>query len=104
MLALNCAAHKASVMMEKAMLNKEIECISDGKEEKFVVRLPTGMRTRVRKIAKANHRSMNAEIVNRIDSSLRQDLEILRLKAVIDMLLKGGEPASNVLQLPEAGQ
>ncbi|RMO87254.1 Arc-like DNA binding protein [Pseudomonas syringae pv. maculicola] len=105
MLALNCAAHKSPARMEIAMLNNEAMSIrEDDKDEKFVIRLPTGMRGRVRGAAKANHRSMNSEIINRIDASLRHEQEIARLKAVIDVLLNGGTPATNIVQLTEAGQ
>ncbi|MFP1681301.1 Arc family DNA-binding protein [Alloalcanivorax sp. C16-1] len=38
--------------------------------EKFVVRFPSGMRGRITEIAARNHRSMNAEIVARIQHSL----------------------------------
>lgn len=36
--------------------------------DKFVVRLPTAMRERIAEIAKANHRSMNSEIVRSLES------------------------------------
>lgn len=38
--------------------------------DKFVVRLPEGMRDRIREHAKANRRSMNAEIVHYMDRAL----------------------------------
>lgn len=38
--------------------------------EKFVVRLPTGMRARIADVARANHRSMNSEIITRLEDSL----------------------------------
>lgn len=41
--------------------------------DKFVVRLPDGLRERISVAAGTNHRSMNGEIVARIDGSL--DLE-----------------------------
>lgn len=41
--------------------------------EKFVVRLPNGMRQRIASVAKRYHRSMNSEIVSRLEDSL--DLE-----------------------------
>jgi hypothetical protein len=41
--------------------------------DKFVVRLPDGLRGRISEAAENNHRSMNGEIVARIDGSL--DLE-----------------------------
>ncbi|KPZ20110.1 Arc-like DNA binding protein [Pseudomonas syringae pv. viburni] len=105
MLALNCAAHKPAARMEIPMLNNDAVSIrEDDKDEKFVIRLPTGMRGRVRGAAKANHRSMNSEIVSRIDATLRHEQEIARLKAVIDVLLNGGTPATNVVQLAEVGQ
>ena len=41
--------------------------------DKFVIRLPDGMRTRIEDVAKQNHRSMNAELVRRIEHSLLED-------------------------------
>lgn len=41
--------------------------------DKFVVRLPEGMRDRIAEVARAQHRSMNSEIVARLESSLEQD-------------------------------
>lgn len=41
--------------------------------DKFVVRLPDGLRERISEAAENNYRSMNGEIVARIDGSL--DLE-----------------------------
>ena len=38
--------------------------------DKFMLRLPDGMRERIAKVAKQNGRSMNAEIVARLDESL----------------------------------
>lgn len=38
--------------------------------DKFVVRLPDGMREKVASVAKKNHRSMNNEIIARLDESL----------------------------------
>jgi hypothetical protein len=39
--------------------------------DKFVVRLPKGMRQLIAEVAKNYHRSMNSEIVSRLESSLR---------------------------------
>ncbi|NLY13696.1 MAG: Arc family DNA-binding protein [Gammaproteobacteria bacterium] len=44
--------------------------------DKFVVRLPDGMRDRIAEVAKAQHRSMNSEIIARLESSLQQDGEL----------------------------
>ena len=41
--------------------------------DKFVVRLPEGMRDRIAEVARDQHRSMNSEIIARLESSLQQD-------------------------------
>ncbi len=41
--------------------------------DKFVVRLPKGMRQLIAEVAKNYHRSMNSEIVSRLESSLRTE-------------------------------
>jgi uncharacterized protein YigA (DUF484 family) len=41
--------------------------------DKFVVRLPDGMREKIADIARDNHRSMNSEIIARLDLSIEQD-------------------------------
>lgn len=38
--------------------------------DKFVVRLPEGMRDRIADVAQASRRSMNSEIISRLDASL----------------------------------
>ena len=38
--------------------------------DKFVLRMPAGMRDRINEAAKANNRSMNSEIVARLQESL----------------------------------
>ncbi|WP_028310992.1 Arc family DNA-binding protein [Derxia gummosa] len=40
--------------------------------EQFVVRFPDGMRDRIAEAAKANNRSMNAEIVARLEASFKE--------------------------------
>ena len=35
-------------------------------DEKFVIRLPVGMRSRIAEVARANTRSMNSEILYRL--------------------------------------
>ncbi len=62
--------------------------------EQFVVRFPEGMRNRVAEAAKANSRSMNAEIVARLqasfepatDDSLKQKVE--QANAELDALIE----------------
>ncbi|MCU0904868.1 MAG: Arc family DNA-binding protein [Tabrizicola sp.] len=43
-------------------------------QDKFILRLPDGMRDHIRIAAEANNRSMNAEIIARLSASLRTDL------------------------------
>ena len=40
---------------------------------KFVVRLPDGMRERIAEVARNHHRSMNSEIISRLERSLFQE-------------------------------
>lgn len=56
-------------------------------EEKFVVRFPDGYRDRLAVKAKESSRSMNSEIIYRMDATLNLEEEVSRLKAVIDQLL-----------------
>lgn len=41
--------------------------------EQFVVRFPDGMRDRIREAAETNGRSMNAEIIYRLQTTLEMD-------------------------------
>lgn len=41
--------------------------------DKFVVRLPEGMRERIAEVARNYHRSMNSEIISRLENSLYRD-------------------------------
>lgn len=41
--------------------------------DKYIVRFPEGMRARIAELAKTNNRSMNAEIVARLQQSLEQE-------------------------------
>ena len=43
--------------------------------DKFMLRLPEGMRERIRAEAEANNRSMNSEIVARLEASLSGKIE-----------------------------
>lgn len=48
--------------------------------EKVVLRLPDGMRDRLKAAAEANKRSMNAEIVARLDRSLDEDRQLPKVE------------------------
>ena len=41
--------------------------------DKFVVRLPEGMRERIANVARSHHRSMNSEIIARLEQSLLRE-------------------------------
>ncbi|GLX13051.1 alginate and motility regulator Z [Pseudomonas straminea] len=41
--------------------------------DKFVVRLPDGMRERIADVARQHHRSMNSEIIARLEQSMLQE-------------------------------
>lgn len=41
--------------------------------DKFVVRLPDGMREKVAEMARGHHRSMNSEIISRLEKSLQEE-------------------------------
>ena len=41
--------------------------------DKFVVRLPDGMRERIAEVSRNHHRSMNSEIIARLEQSLLQE-------------------------------
>ncbi|MQT47819.1 Arc family DNA-binding protein [Pseudomonas helleri] len=41
--------------------------------DKFVVRLPDGMRERIAEVARNHHRSMNSKIIARLEQSLIQE-------------------------------
>lgn len=53
--------------------------------DKFMIRLPEGMRERIAEAAKTNGRSMNAEVVARLEKSLEGDGA--SLKEVPDAML-----------------
>lgn len=42
------------------------------RQERFIVRFPDGMRDKISALAKANGRSMNAEVISLIEASLSQ--------------------------------
>ncbi len=53
------------------------------KQERFIVRLPDGMRDRIKAAAEANNRSMNAEIVARIEASFLHEKRFAALRRSI---------------------
>ncbi|MBF8791632.1 Arc family DNA-binding protein [Pseudomonas monteilii] len=85
--------------------------------DKFVVRLPDGMREQVAEVARKNHRSMNSEIIDRLEQSLlsaqfeparnaqldsvnQEELrsELTRAYRIIDRLLQNAVPTQDDIQ------
>lgn len=61
--------------------------------DKFVLRLPAGLRERVGKAAKENGRSMNAEIVARLEETFKTDLTSKAAAAkILRMIPNQGDP------------
>ncbi len=54
--------------------------------EKFMLRMPEGMRERIAREAKANGRSMNAELIARIEQSFEDDTVWDQLVGQVDEL------------------
>lgn len=73
---------------------------STGREsEKFVIRLPDGMRDRIKASADANNRSMNAEIVSRLEDSLDEKQTAASLSINIDLADLGKPDLQEKLQM-----
>lgn len=56
-------------------------------QDKFVIRLPDGLRPEIATVASRNHRSMNGEIINRLERSLSLELVLDEKNNVITQLL-----------------
>lgn len=52
--------------------------------DKFVVRLPDGMREQIAEVAREHHRSMNSEIIARLERSLLDPSDISTQATVIE--------------------
>lgn len=65
--------------------------------DKFVVRLPEGMRDRIAEVARQHHRSMNSEIVARLEQSLAQESRVE--EKPLELSLEGAELSMNELEL-----
>lgn len=63
--------------------------MSDSREhDKFVVRLPEGLRPEIAAVARLNHRSMNGEIINRLQRTLVLEQIQNKQSELITQLLK----------------
>lgn len=53
-------------------------------QDKFVIRLPDGLRPEIAAVASRNQRSMNGEIINRLERSLALELVLDQKNRVIE--------------------
>lgn len=53
-------------------MNQEKAVTARQEVEKFVVRLPKGMRAKIAEVSRLSHRSMNSEIIARLEESLEK--------------------------------
>ncbi|AZC83942.1 MULTISPECIES: Arc family DNA-binding protein [Pseudomonas] len=66
-------------------------------QEKFVVRLPDGMRDKIARQARSNDRSMNSEIVHRLEYTTELETALERANKIIDKLLSGSSTGTAVM-------
>lgn len=78
--------------------------------DRFQIRMPEGLRDRIRSAAEANNRSMNAEIIARLEKSFAETVDhdgliptatsakltdtVSRLEAIIKYIIKSGGTSS----------
>jgi len=65
---IDAAAHKAAIRKQKERLEERSPALVD----RFVLRLPKGLREQIRALSEENHRSMNAEIIMVLEQHVRQ--------------------------------
>ena len=56
-------------------------------QDKFVIRLPDGLRPEIAAVASRNHRSMNSEIIHRLERSFSLERVLDQKNRVITQLL-----------------
>ena len=70
--------------------------------DKFILRLPDGLRERIAIQAQTNRRSMNSELVARIEASLAQEDAQRAAVQKLDALLRQCDAALTILKRLEA--
>lgn len=105
LLAQTC--HRATISTDCAFVLSQVTMTAPtGRDsDKFMLRLPDGMRDRIRDAAEANSRSMNAEIVARLEASLadREPDIILMGRSMVAELEHLIERASDNIQKTKEG-
>lgn len=71
--------------------------------DKFVVRLPDGMRERIAVVARDHHRSMNSEIIARLERSLNDPTQAEEDINMIDLPVDPWTPVEGMLVTYRAG-
>lgn len=72
--------------------------------DKFVVRLPDGMREKIAAVARDHHRSMNSEIIARLDRSLNDPSQADEDINMIDLPVDPWTPVEGMLVTYRTGQ
>lgn len=72
--------------------------------DKFVVRLPDGMRERIAVVARDHHRSMNSEIIARLERSLNDPAQAEEDINMIDLPVDPWTPVIGMLVTFRKGQ
>lgn len=77
------------------------------KLDQYMLRLPDGMRDRIKAVAEANNRSMNAEIVATLEEKypaplISQEELLLYARKLVDYISAGGNPNSMPEDVQEA--
>lgn len=76
--------------------------------DKFVVRLPDGMRERIAEVARNHHRSMNSEIIARLERSLNDPTQAEEDINTLDVPVDPWTPVEGMLVTfrkgPQAGK
>jgi len=71
-------------------------------QDKFVLRLPDGMRERLKAEAEANKRSMNAEIIARLENFGRSDADEREIQELKDLTVDLAKAIEKELALTQA--
>jgi len=64
----------------------EIPMSNSRTADKFVIRLPDGLRGRIFDVAASNRRSMNSEIIHRLERSIAVEVELDHQKDLVRIL------------------
>jgi plasmid stability protein len=67
--------------------------------DQFVIRFPEGMRDRIAKLAAANGRSMNAELIDRLEKSLVDSDDIKDLENTVAQLWEKIDLIKEILEM-----